>query len=111
MHVDIEVVLTMPRILYLLSQTCKHPALYFSLAAHLVARMGGHSSSILRNLFTAGLQPSLIQTEVRDVVITYINFTFSGLNQARILNFCTIYFGAKIAFLYEDGNSEENLGP
>lgn len=74
MQVDIEVVLTMPRILYLLSQTCKHPALRFSLAAHLVERRGGHTSSILRSLFTAGLRPSLTQSKVKDVVITYIHF-------------------------------------
>lgn len=74
MHVDIEVVLTMPRILYLLSQTCKHPALRFSLAAHLAKRRGEHTSSILRSLFTAGLRPSLTQGKVRVVIIIYIHF-------------------------------------
>ncbi len=75
MHVDIEVVLTMPRILYLLSQTCKHPALHFSLAASLVERRGEYTSSMLRSLFTAGLRPSLTQGKVRDVVIAYIFWT------------------------------------
>lgn len=98
MHVDIEVVLTMPRILYPLSQTCKHPALRFSLAAPLVERRG---EKIPDPFWEAFLLLGSGHHSLRAKWEMLISLTFSGLNQARIVHFCPGFYGANIAFQYE----------
>lgn len=89
MHVDIGLVLTMPRILYLLSQTCKHPVLHFSLAAHLVERRGGRHSPV----FETGVPLGLGHRSVR---YCHCFQTLSGLHPGE--NFI---FLSKILFEWE----------
>lgn len=93
MHVDIGVVLTMPRILYLLSQTCKHPVLHFSLAAHSVERRGGrHSPIFLETGVPLGLDHHLARVQ-RDTVTAFrIDLVFI---LARFSYFCRKRYEAK----------------